>query len=190
MDTRTPQPPDVLAGSRLDLVLVTVEQLLSRDGEHEPVALPFPDPLDVLHPSTSPLRYRIEQVRVDPSVNPWLLRLAVLRGASPTIVGLANFHDRPDAEGMVEIGYQVLPPYRRRGFGREIASTMWEFAASCPQVTRLRATVAPSNAASRAIIESAGFVKVGEQDDPEDGLEWVFELAARDFRPKAAGPKT
>jgi len=190
MNSLTRLPPDVLAGPRLDLVLVTVEQLLSRDGEHEPVALPFPDPHDVLHPSTSPLRFRIDQVRADPSVNPWLLRLAVLRGSSPTIVGLGNFHDRPDAGGMVEIGYQVVPQYRRRGFGREIASTMWEFAASCPQVTRLRASVAPSNVASRAIIESAGFVKVGEEDDPEDGLEWVYERGARDFRPPATGPKT
>jgi hypothetical protein len=29
-----------------------------------------------------------------------------------------------------------------------------------------------------SIIRGAGFVKIGEQDDPEDGLEWVFERAA------------
>ncbi len=190
MDSLTSDLPDTLVGPRLDLVLVTVEQLLSRDGQHEPVALPFPDPHDVLHPARSPLKYRIDQVRADPSVNPWLLRLAVLRGSEPTIVGLGNFHDRPDAVGMVEIGYSVLPTYRRQGFGREIAMTMWQFAASCPNVAVLRASVAPTNVPSLAIIESAGFVKVGEQDDPEDGLEWVFDMPARDFRPLPAGPKT
>lgn len=171
-------PPDVIHGPRLDLVLLTVDQLLSRDGAHEPTPLPYPDPDDVLHPDRSPLNYRIDQVRVDPSVNPWLIRLAVLRGEPATIVGLANFHNRPDEQGMVEIGYSVLPRYRRQGFGTEIATTMWAFASRHPAVRVLRASVSPDNDPSLAIVRGAGFAKVGEQEDPEDGLEWIFEQAA------------
>ena len=176
----SPDLPDVISGRRLDLVLVSVRQLLSRDGAHEPVPLGFADPHDVLHPDRSPLRFRIAQVREDPAVNPWLLRLAVLRTPDRTVVGLGNFHDRPDARGMVEIGYRVLPAFRRQGFGREIALTLWGAAASHPQVRILRASVSPDNEASLSIIRGAGFVKVGEQDDPEDGLEWVFERTAVD----------
>lgn len=179
----TSSPPTVVAGSRLDLVLVSVEQLLSRDGTRTPVPLAYPDPEDVLHPDRSPIRFRIKQVRADPTINPWLLRLAVLRGDTPTIVGLVNFHDRPDDRGMVEIGYSVLPSLRRRGFGREMAETMWAFAASHPDVQVLRASVSPDNAPSRAIIEGAGFLLVGEQMDPEDGLELIFELAADAYQP-------
>ena len=179
--------PPILRGPRLDLVLVTVEQVLSRDGTVDPVPLGFDDPHDVLHPDRSPLAFRIEQVRRDPTVNPWLLRVAVLRSPEPVVVGLGNFHDRPDARGMVEIGYRVLPAHRGRGFGREIATTMWSGAAACPDVHWLRASVRPDNAPSLAIIRGAGFVKVGEQDDPQDGLEWVFELPARDFGPESRG---
>ena len=176
-------PPDVLSGPRLDLVLVTVEQLLSRDGHHEPVPLAYGDPDDVLHPDRSPLRYRIPQVREDPSVNPWLVRLAVRR-EDATIVGQGNFHDRPDDLGMVEIGYSVLTRHRQQGYGREIAATMWGFAAQHPDVRVLRASVRPDNTASLAIVRGAGFAHVGEQDDPVDGLEWVFEIAAEDYRPE------
>jgi RimJ/RimL family protein N-acetyltransferase len=45
-------------------------------------------------------------------------------------------------------------------------------------VRTLRATVS-HNTGSRAIIEAAGFVRVGEQDDPEDGLELIYERSAR-----------
>ena len=77
----SPVPPDVLHGPRLDLVLVTVEQLLARADADGPVPLGFDDPTDVLHPDRAPLRYRVPQVIADPSTNPWLLRLAVLREA-------------------------------------------------------------------------------------------------------------
>ena len=180
--TRGPVPPAVLPGPRLDLVLVTVEQLLARAGSDGPVPLGYDDPEDVLHPARSPLAYRVRQVMADPSANPWLLRLAVLR-ATREIVGLVNFHAPPDAEGMVEIGYRVLPDHRRHGYAREMAGTMWAYAASHPGVRTLRATCTPDNAASRAIIEGAGFVLVGEQDDPEDGLELVYEIPAADYPP-------
>ncbi len=180
-------PPPVLAGPRLDLVLVTVEQLLSRADGHPgpPAPLPYDDPDDVLDPERSALRFRVAQVREDPAVNPWLIRLAVLRG-SGVIVGNGGFHDRPDADGMVEVGYTVLDRHRRRGYGRELAETLWTYAAGHPDVRVLRASVRPDNAPSLAIIRGAGFAHVGEQDDPEDGLEWVFELAAADYRPPGA----
>lgn len=179
--TSTPPLPDILAGPRLDLVLVTVEQLLSRDPGHDgpPVPLAYDDPFDVLAYSTSPVRWRIPQVREDPSSNPWLIRLAVERSSS-TVVGLANFHAPPDERGMVEIGYRVLPAYRRKGYGREMAQTMWRAAAAHPDVRVLRASVAPDNTASLAIVRAAGFVQVGQEWDDEDGLELVLEVAAGD----------
>jgi RimJ/RimL family protein N-acetyltransferase len=173
--------PDVLHGPRLDLVLVTVEQLLARAASDGPVPLGFDDPTDVLHPHRSPLGFRVAQVRADPSENPWLLRLAVDRTAQ-TVVGYGNFHARPDERGMVEIGYTVLPEFRRRGYGREIAETLWRAAVAHPEVQVLRASVAPDNDASLAIVRGAGLVQVGEQWDEEDGLELVLEAPASQVR--------
>jgi RimJ/RimL family protein N-acetyltransferase len=172
--------PDVISGPRLDLVLVTVEQLLAREASNGPVALGYDDPHDVLGPESSPLRFRVAQVRDDPSVNPWLIRIAVLRSTGE-IVGLVNFHGAPDDRGMVEIGYRVHPDHRRRGYASEMATTLWSCVARRPEVAWLRATVSPDNVASIAIIEGAGLVHVGEQDDPEDGLELIYEIAAADY---------
>jgi RimJ/RimL family protein N-acetyltransferase len=178
---RSPVLPDVLPGPTLDLVLVTVTQLLARNASSGPVPLGYPDPADVLHPDRAPLHYRVPQVLADPTVNPWLLRLAVERATS-TIVGLAGFHGAPDDRGMLEIGYSTLPAHRRRGHGREMATTLWAAATEHPAVRVLRATVEPGNEASLAIIRGAGLVHVGEQQDPEDGLELVFERVLRPYR--------
>lgn len=177
----TPALPDVLVGPRLDLVLVTVEQLLSRAPDHDGPVVPieYDDPGDVLAYDGSPLRWRIPQAREDPASNPWLIRLAVER-ASGTVVGLGNFHAPPDERGMVEIGYRVVEAHRRHGYGREIAQTMWRYAAAHPDVRVLRASVSPDNDASLAIVRAAGFVQVGEEWDDEDGLELVLEVAAPD----------
>ena len=180
MTGASPVPPPVLSGPRLDLVLVTVEQLLARAEADGPVELGYDDPHDVLGPADSPLRHRVPQVLADPTVNPWLVRLAVVR-ETREIVGLVNFHAPPDADGMVEIGYRVLPEHRRHGYAREMAQTMWAYAASHPAVRVLRATFTPDNDGSRAIIEGAGLVQVGEQIDDEDGLELVYEMSADEF---------
>jgi RimJ/RimL family protein N-acetyltransferase len=178
--TASPVPPDVISGPRLDLVLVTVEQLLARNGSDGPVPLGYADPTDVLRPEDSPLHHRVPQVLADPSVNPWLVRLAVLRETGE-IVGLVNFHAPPDGDGMVEIGYRVIPAFRRRGFATEMARSMWAYAANHPGVRTLRATFTPDNDESRAIIERAGFVQVGEQIDEEDGLELIYEISTAEF---------
>jgi ribosomal-protein-alanine N-acetyltransferase len=43
-------------------------------------------------------------------------------------------------------------------------------------IRRFYLAVAPDNQPSLAIVRKLGFVRTGEQMDPEDGLEHVFEL--------------
>ena len=44
---------------------------------------------------------------------------------------------------------------------------------------RVRVTISPDNAPSIALAQQYGFTKVGEQWDDEDGLEIIYERAAR-----------
>lgn len=88
-----------------------------------------------------------------------------------TPVGLAGFHGAPDATGMVEIGYRIDPVLRRRGYARRSLETLLAVAQGHPDVRTIRATISPDNKASRALIDSYGFVKTGEQWDEEDGLD-------------------
>jgi RimJ/RimL family protein N-acetyltransferase len=92
-------------------------------------------------------------------------------------VGRAGFHGPPDEAGMVEIGYSIDPLYRRQGYARAALRALLERARQEPTVATFRATVSPDNTASRDLVLSEGLVEVGEQEDEEDGLEIVYELA-------------
>jgi [ribosomal protein S5]-alanine N-acetyltransferase len=46
-------------------------------------------------------------------------------------------------------------------------------------VTNFFVAISPDNAASLAMAVRLGFIRVGEQMDEEEGLEYVFELAVR-----------
>jgi len=91
------------------------------------------------------------------------------------MVGRIGFHGPPDPDGMVEIGYKIDAAYRRRGLGFECARQLIESAERLPEVSAVRASIAPDNAPSLRIAERLGFVRIGAQIDEIDGLELVFE---------------
>ncbi|MGP4113923.1 GNAT family N-acetyltransferase [Streptomyces sp. 4N509B] len=127
-------------------------------------------------------RFRLGQIAADPGNARWMARQAVV-GDEGRVVGHAGFHGPPDEAGMVEIGYSVAPGFRRQGYARATLVELLRRAAAEPEVTTVRATISPDNAASLATIAGFGFVEVGEQWDEEDGLELVFEV------PVGRGPR-
>jgi RimJ/RimL family protein N-acetyltransferase len=118
-------------------------------------------------------RIRLPQIRKDPSAALWVARAAVAEPEG-VVVGHGGFHGPPDERGVVEVGYSVDPLYRRRGYAKAILRALLARADEDPAVTGVRASIQPTNVASRATIAGFGFKKIGEQWDPEDGLEDVF----------------
>jgi RimJ/RimL family protein N-acetyltransferase len=124
------------------------------------------------------LQLRARQLDADPALSAWLLHVMVLSEESArTMVGHCGYHGRPDPTGMVEVGYQVGPPYRRRGYAIEAVRGLIDNAFAHPGVSRVRASISPDNTASLGLVAKLGFVRVGEQIDEVDGLEYVFESA-------------
>lgn len=125
------------------------------------------------------LRYRLAQLAVDPSIREWLGRAMVLTDESVArhVIGSIGFHGPPDAEGRLEIGYKVEPAYRRRGFARESAQAMFEWAAAEHGIRRFIASVRPDNEPSLTLVAGFGFVQTGTHMDDIDGLELVLEAA-------------
>lgn len=123
---------------------------------------------------TKTWQIRLDDMHKNPAAAPWLVR-AVYGVPADAVVGHAGFHDPPNAAGRVEIGYTIVPQYRRQGYGRAAAIELLRFAASALEVRTVRASISPDNAASQALVRSLGFRHVGEQWDDEDGLEWLFE---------------
>ncbi len=120
-------------------------------------------------------RIRLNQIETESVSAPWLVR-AVIALPNQFVVGHAGFHGPPDRNGMVEIGYTILPEFRRRGYGRAAARELIRYAKEQPDVHVVRASISPDNAASLALIRALGFTHVDEQWDEEDGLELIFEV--------------
>ena len=121
---------------------------------------------------------RAKQVRERPSDAPWLLR-AIVRaqpGQPREVIGYLNFHAGPNDSQQVEIGYTLLPAARGQGYAIEAVRAMFDWALRIHGVRRFRASVAPDNERSLNLIGKLGFVHTGEQWDPEDGRELVYEL--------------
>src|SRR5687767_9069384 len=138
-----------------------------------------------------PARRRLEQLAADDSEQPWLVRAMVLR-ASRGVVGSIGFHAPPDRRGRVEIGYDVVPAERRKGYAREGVSALTDWAFATGRARVCVASISPDNAPSLALARSLGFRRVGEQIDDVDGLELVFERAlplGRDGEVRVAEPR-
>ena len=121
---------------------------------------------------------RLQDIRRVPEAAEWIARAAVAEPEG-VVVGHGGFHGPPDDDGVVEVAYSVDPAYRRRGYAKAMLAELLRRSDEDPRVTAVRASIRPDNAGSRATIAGFGFKKIGEQWDPQDGLEDVYWRAAR-----------
>jgi [ribosomal protein S5]-alanine N-acetyltransferase len=123
-------------------------------------------------------KIRIPQLRDDPALAPWLLRAILLadrqREDARPAIGFINFHDGPADRGWVEIGYSIGPDWRRQGYATEAVRALLGWAQT-QGVHRFLASISPSNAPSLALVARLGFAWIGQQWDPDDGPELIFE---------------
>ena len=82
------------------------------------------------------------------------------------------------------MGYTVFPRHQRQGYAHEAILGMMRWANEEHGITRFRISISPDNEPSLALAAKLGFERTGEQMDPEDGLEYVFE---RDYTAEGAG---
>ncbi len=166
---------------RVELVSMSMpfmRLLLARDLEGAAAEIGAGVPADLPDQLDNFLQFRIADLEVDPTAQPWLGRAIVTTepDGSRRIIGSAGFHSPPDADGRVEVGYRVEPAYRRQGLATEVVRALFDWAAREHGVRRFRASVVPDNVASLAIIRGLGFRQTGVQIDDIDGEELVFEL--------------
>lgn len=175
----------VVRSPRLDLVPMTpafFEHCLA--GEREAAAAELGAAIDnEWWAEAGIMRFWLDQLLTKSGLQLWLAR-AVVRRDDRRMIGHAGFHGPPGmphlapyAPGGVEMGYTIFTPYRRQGYAAEAIEALmgWATAQGVPSFVL---SIAPANVPSQAIARRFGFVKVGEHDDPEDGLEEVFARAA------------
>jgi RimJ/RimL family protein N-acetyltransferase len=166
---------------RLFGIPLSVENYASFERNEEPKWEGLTNPYRHLIEGPSPLPHRIPRVKVQPTFADIGIILAVTK-SDREIIGSAGFHDYPDEQGMIELGYGIVDQMQRQGFGQELLLGMWRMIIKREDVKILRYTVAPDNGPSVHIVEKYGFEKVGEQIDPEDGMELIYEQSSEEFR--------
>jgi [ribosomal protein S5]-alanine N-acetyltransferase len=111
-------------------------------------------------------RYTLERLRADPREQGWwLYYFAGHDGDAPRLVGCGGFKGPPDA-GIVEIGYSVLEPYRRRGYATEATEALCRRAFENEGIFAVIAETLPELTPSIGVLERAGFERIGEGSAP------------------------
>lgn len=109
-------------------------------------------------------------------VDPWTYGFALLQVESGEVIGNASFTGPPDAAGVVEIAYGIVPDYEGRGYATEAAQALVTYARADGRVRTILAHTLPARNASTRVLEKCGFRHVAELTHPTDGLIWRWEL--------------
>ena len=166
--------------ARLSCRSLSLDEYQTYAAGLEPVWDGFSNPYKHLIEGPNPIPHRIPRVNANPAFAEIGLFIAVEK-ATGEIVGSSGFHDFPDVNGMIEIGYGIVPQKQNQGFGKELLFGSWSWISKFPGVKTLRYTVAPDNDPSLHIVKKIGFEFKGEQIDPEDGVELIYELEIEKF---------
>jgi [ribosomal protein S5]-alanine N-acetyltransferase len=122
------------------------------------------------------IQHVYEHLKSDPTAPEWGYRMFVHK-EDRALIGEGGFKGQPSAEGMVEIGYAIVPAYRRRGLALEAARGLSDYAFSHAEVKIIQAHTLKDGTPSINILKKLGMKLVGEVNDPEDGyvLQWRME---------------
>lgn len=106
----------------------------------------------------------------------------------PALVGVAGYKGGPDAAGVVEIGYGIIPEQRRRGFASEAVYALLARAFADPRVGTVIAHTLPGLDASIGVLRSTGFTFDGPGNDPHEPTAIRFVLPRERYTaPAVAG---
>lgn len=148
---RASRTPAVLSTARLDLGLLTDADVAALiEGTRRPGWAPdFPQPMDFDAALTV---FGDGFTDAAPALGYRLLR----EREGGLVIGSAGFAGRPVA-GSVELRFSVVPSRRRRGLAGEAVAALVRAALAAPGIGMVSAYADSGNAASRALLQAAGF---------------------------------
>jgi [ribosomal protein S5]-alanine N-acetyltransferase len=95
----------------------------------------------------------------------WMYYFAGTGEEGGPLVGCGGYKG-PPADGVVEVGYSILEPFRRRGYATEATEALCRRAFDVPEVSAVIAETFPELAPSIGVLERCGFTLLGEGSAP------------------------
>jgi ribosomal-protein-alanine N-acetyltransferase len=102
----------------------------------------------------------------------WSMKFFV-DSATGQLLGSGGFY-APPAERTVEIGYEIAPEFRGRGFGAAAARALVDLAVVSGEVDQVLAHTLPGPNPSTGVLVSLGFEHTHDEKDPEVGVVWEW----------------
>lgn len=168
-----------LATSRLELFVLErtfLEAFVTNRAElSRLIAHSVPDEWPVA-PELVP--FVLRQIDSSPQSANWL-PWGIVDLQTGTLIGDAGFKGAPDDCGSCEIGYSIIPTFRRRGYATEAVGAILNWVRQIPEIRTIRAEALESNPSSQRVLEKHGFLLAGTYDNPEEGLTRCYELSIR-----------
>src|SRR6185295_2498867 len=120
-------------------------------------------------------KFSLDKISSYPEDRKWWTYLPVLKEEN-ILIGSGGYKGKPDADGMVEFGYEIAGAYRNRGLATEMARGLIEHAFENPEVKIVRAHTLAEENASVKVLRKCGLDFIEEILDPEDGKIWSWEI--------------
>ncbi|QDP40062.1 GNAT family N-acetyltransferase [Radiobacillus deserti] len=145
-----------IVSARLTLVALTLDSVKLLMTNRMAYFLKYHIPFEIDWPSDgfkALLPLYVEKLEADPSelgYGPWV----ILENASNQLVGNIGFKGRIDDEPphTLDIGYEVLPKFRKQGIATEAVKFLTEWALEQPNIYRVTASCDISNIISQRVL--------------------------------------
>jgi [ribosomal protein S5]-alanine N-acetyltransferase len=113
--------------------------------------------------------YKIDRFRKYPHENEW--EGIIIDKKDLLVVGDMGFKGGPNEEGVIDLGYSIVPSYQGKGYATEMGTAMVEWGLSHSSVKEVVATCNPDNFASIRVLEKIGFKRTKETDE---SIFWTY----------------
>lgn len=110
----------------------------------------------------------------NPDAADWWMHVFI-HEAEGLLIGLGGYKGAPSG-GMLEIGYEFAPAFRRQGLATEAARAMVAHAFAQPEVDHVIAHTLPEENASTRVLKRVGMAFDEAVDDPDDGPIWRWRV--------------
>ena len=100
----------------------------------------------------------------------WLGWYAVRRGTPSVLIGAGGYFGPPGEDGVVEIGFSIMPAWQNSGYATELSGMLIKNAFTDIRVKKVIAHASPVNVASCKVLEKCGFNYICRDEESGNSL--------------------